>query len=304
MSESPESKVGEVIAGRYRLLKVLGQGGIGAVYLAEPVGGGEQVAVKLLKSEFTSDRETVARFDREAKVMTSLVHENIVRAWEFGRLPSGDVAMVMERVEGETLRSVYNHTRPLPPWIALEISRQMGGALRAAHSQGIVHRDLKPENVMVRRFADGRLVVKVLDFGMARMLFGHAGAPLTKDGAVFGTPEYMPPEQAMGKPVDAQADQYAFGVIVFEMIAGKRPFKAASLLELLQMQIRQAPPSLRTLDPATPEAVSEVVLRMMAKNPAHRFADIGQAVEALLEAGWPSLRVSHPGLAPRPSKLP
>jgi serine/threonine-protein kinase len=302
MTEDVRSKIGMVIANRYRLVDLLGEGGIGAVYLGESLADRSRVAIKLLRSEYTADQEVLVRFDREARVMTALVHEHIVRAWEFGRLPSGDVALVMEYVPGETLRSVYGHTRPLPPLVAIEIARQLGGALSHAHAQGIVHRDLKPENIVVRRQPDGRPSIKVLDFGMARLLFGQ-GVPLTAKGAVFGTPEYMPPEQATGRPVDARADQYAFGVIVFEMLSGKRPFSAKSPLEMLQMQIRQQPPSLAELDPTVPAAVASAVLRMMAKRPEDRFDDIATATRALLDGAWGALRQSFPGLPPRPEPV-
>jgi|LNFM01.1.fsa_nt_gb serine/threonine protein kinase len=301
-SSDLQSRVGTVIADRYRLQKLLGEGGIGAVYLAESLADRSRVAVKLLRSEYTSDHEVLARFDREARVMTALVHEHIVRAWEFGRLPNGDVALVMELVDGESLRAVYGHTRPLHPIVALEVARQLGGALAHAHAQGVVHRDLKPENIMVRRQPDGSPFIKVLDFGMARLLFGQ-GTPLTAKGAVFGTPEYMPPEQATGRPVNAQADQYAFGVIVFEMLSGKRPFKANTPLEMLQMQIRQPPPMLTELDPSIPPGVAQAVYRMMAKRPEDRFEDIAVAATTLLNTAWPTLRQSFPGLPPTPAPV-
>lgn len=302
MAEDLRAKIGMLVADRYRLIDLLGEGGIGAVYLAESLTDRSRVAVKLLRSEYAADQEVLARFDREARVMTALVHEHIVRAWEFGRLPSGDVALVMEYVPGETLRSVYGHTRPLPPLVAIEIARQLGGALAHAHAQGVVHRDLKPENILVRRQADHRPDIKVLDFGMARLLVGQ-NAPLTAKGAVFGTPEYMPPEQAMGRPVDPRADQYAFGVIVFEMLSGKRPFSAKGPLEMLQMQIRQQPPSLTDLDPSAPPAVSAAVLRMMAKQPEDRFDDIATATRALIDGAWGALRQSFPGLPPSPGPV-
>lgn len=308
-----QARIGTVIANRYRLVKLLGEGGIGAVYLGESLVDRSKVAVKLLRSEHSMDSEVLARFDREARVMTALVHEHIVRAWEFGRLPNGDVAMVMEYVEGETLRAVYGrkntphpwiygHTKSLNPWVALEIARQLAGALAHAHAQGVVHRDLKPENIVVRPKVDGAPFIKVLDFGMARLLYGQ-GTPLTAKGAVFGTPEYMPPEQATGRPVNAQADQYAFGVIVFEMLSGKRPFAAKSPLEMLQMQIRQQPPSLVELDPTVPPAVAQAVLRMMAKRPEDRFEDIATAATTLLHAAWPALRASNPALPAAPAPV-
>jgi serine/threonine-protein kinase len=150
----------------------------------------------------------------------------------------------------------------------------------------IVHRDLKPENIMVTWLDQTRPFIKMLDFGMARLLTG-GGVQLTRKGAIFGTPEYMPPEQAMGQPVDARADQYAFGVMIYEMIAGERPFKAKSALEMVQFQIRQTPPSLPDRVPGTPPAVAAVVAKMLAKKADDRFPDVQSAYQALYEGYYP-----------------
>jgi serine/threonine-protein kinase len=191
------------------------------------------------------------------------------------------MCLVAEYVEGETLRSVLKRVKQLPVRGTLEFARQISLGLMRAHALGVVHRDLKPENVMVAWPGDGRPRIKILDFGMARLLTGGPGTPLTRKGAVFGTPEYMPPEQAMGQPVDQRADQYAFGVMLFEMLAGTRPFSAKSPLEMLQKHIRETPPQLRAIASATPPAVEAVVLKMMAKQPADRFADVAAAAAAL-----------------------
>jgi serine/threonine-protein kinase len=279
-----EARIGTVIAQRYKLLRLLGEGGMAAAYLADDVVTGKRVALKLLKSEHATDPLVLARFDREAKAMTMLRHEHIVPAIGFGRTPEGDMCLVMEYVEGETLRSALKRIKPFPPHAAVDVAGQIAAGLACAHATGIVHRDFKPENVMLSWLPDNRAWVKILDFGMARLLVGGSGTPLTRKGAVFGTPEYMPPEQGMGQPVDARADQYAFGVIVFEMIAGQRPFKAKSALEMVQMQIRTAPPSLTTLVPGLPATAAAVVERMLAKKPDDRFPDVLAAATALAEA--------------------
>jgi serine/threonine protein kinase len=279
----PESRIGTVIAKRYKLLSMLGEGGIGTVYLADDMKGGTQVALKMLRRDYADDPEIVARFDREAKAMMALAHEHIVQALNFGRSPDGDICLVMELVQGETLRNLMRRACPFPAHGLIEISRQIGSALTRAHSMGIVHRDLKPENVMVAWQPDSRPCIKMLDFGMARLLVGAPGTPLTRKGAVFGTPEYMPPEQAMGQPVDARADQYAFGVMIFEMISGRRPFLARTPLEMVQAQIRHTPPALTDLMPHISPAVSDVVARMLAKRPDKRFPDVQTAVNALAE---------------------
>ncbi len=284
MSEELKARLGSVVGGRYELRAMLGEGGIGAVYRAHDKQLGIEVALKLLKADVASDPVVLARFDREAQAMTVLQHENIVRALGFGRSPEGDMCLVMELVEGETLRSMLKRLERFPRQGVAEIVRQLGAALSLAHSYGVVHRDLKPENVLVAWPAPEKPLLKVLDFGMARLLVGGPGTPLTRKGAIFGTPEYMPPEQCMGQPVDTRADQYALGVMCFEMLAGKRPFKAKSALEMVQMQIRTPPPSLRELAPEVPVAAADVVAKMLAKKADDRYPDVNTATEALRSA--------------------
>jgi len=280
-------RVGTKIADRYAILSLLGEGGIGAVFLADDTGTGTKVAIKLLKTDSVDDPVVIARFDREAKTMTELNHENIVRALAFGRTPEGELCLVLEYVPGETLRSLLKRAKPFPVHGTVDISRQVAAALMQAHGMGVVHRDLKPENIMVTWLDQSRPFIKMLDFGMARLLSGAGGVQLTRKGAIFGTPEYMPPEQAMGQPVDARADQYAFGVMIYEMIAGERPFKAKSALEMVQNQIRQTPPSLTEKMPGTPPAVAAVVAKMLAKKADDRYPDVQSAYQALLAGYYP-----------------
>ena len=281
MAEELADRIGTVIGQRYKILSMLGEGGMGAVYLAEDVTLGMRVAVKLLKKMYADDPEVLARFDREAQAMTVLQHPHIVRALGFGKSPEGDMCLVLEHVEGETLRTLLKRTERIPPEIAIDITKQIAEALACAHAAGVVHRDLKPENVLISWPTTGKPWIKVLDFGMARLLVGAPGTPLTRKGAVFGTPQYMPPEQCMGQPVDTRADQYALGVITFEMLAGKRPFIAKSPLELVQMQIKNEPPALTSLVPGLPPAISEVVAKMLAKKADDRFPDVTAASNAL-----------------------
>jgi eukaryotic-like serine/threonine-protein kinase len=283
--DAPEPKaadrIGTVLGQRYKLVSLLGEGGIGAVFLADDLQGNSRVAVKLLRREVANDPIVLARFEREAAAMQALAHDHIVAALGYGQSPEGDMCLVMEHIEGETLRAMLKRVKQPPLWGVLEIGRQIAAGLIRAHGLGVVHRDLKPENVMVKWLGEGKPYVKILDFGMARLLSGGTGPALTRKGAVFGTPEYMPPEQAMGQPVDARADQYAFGVMLFEMIAGARPFKARNPLEMLQKQIRETPPKLRDLVPSTPPALEAAVEKMMAKKPDDRFADVASAAAAL-----------------------
>ena len=282
------ARIGTVVGQRYKLEALLGEGGIAAVYVAEDLTEKKRVALKVLKPEHAEDPQVLARFEREAKAMTVLVHEHLVAALGFGRAPEGEMCLVMELVEGETLRSLLRRIKPFPPHGVAAIAGQIAAGLAYAHGFGVVHRDFKPENVMISWLPGNQPWVKILDFGMARLLFGAPGTPLTRKGAVFGTPEYMPPEQAMGQPVDARADQYAFGVIVFEMLSGKRPFQAKSPLEMVQMQIRNAPPSLLDLVPGLPPAAAAAVVRMLAKKPDDRFPDVREAAAALALALQPS----------------
>ena len=271
----PSERIGSVIGQRYKLVSLLGEGGIAVVYLAEDLKDhNRQVALKVLKRENTNDPLVLARFEREAGAMQALAHEHIVAPLGFGRSPEGDMCLVMEHVNGETLRTMLKRGKQPPIPLTLEIVRQIILGLARAHDLGVVHRDLKPENVMVHVSGPSSPHVKILDFGMARLLGGGPGTPLTRKGSIFGTPEYMAPEQAMGQPVDASADQYALGVILFEMLAGARPFSATSALVMLQKHIREPPPKLSTIAPAVPPHVEAAVERMLAKTPAERFPHV------------------------------
>jgi eukaryotic-like serine/threonine-protein kinase len=278
----PSERLGTVIGQRYKLASVLGEGGMAVVFLAEDLkDGNKRVALKILKREEAGDPLVLARFEREAVAMQQLAHEHIVAPLGFGQSPEGDMCLVMEHLEGESLRSTLKRLRT--PFLAdaLEITRQIAKGLSRAHDLGVVHRDLKPENVMITWQPDGSPRVKILDFGMARLLTGGPSTPLTRKGAIFGTPEYMAPEQGMGQPVDARADQYALGVMLYEMLAGGRPFSAKSALEMVQKHIRETPPKLSGVAPKTPPHVIAAVERMMAKTPDERFPDVNAASAAL-----------------------
>jgi serine/threonine-protein kinase len=277
---TPTERLGTVIGSRYKLLSLLGEGGMAVVFLAEDLKAGGRVALKVLKREVANDALVLARFEREAIAMQALAHEHIVAPLGYGKAPEGDMCLVMEHIEGETLRTLLKRVKQPPMQEALEIARQVSVGLTRAHGLGVVHRDLKPENVMVTNLPDGKRRIKILDFGMARLLSGGPGTPLTRKGAVFGTPEYMAPEQAMGQPVDDSADQYALGVMVFEMLAGGRPFSAKSALEMCQKHIRETPPKLSAISPSIPPVVEAAVERMMAKKPAERFPNVAAAAAA------------------------
>jgi eukaryotic-like serine/threonine-protein kinase len=298
------SLVGRVLSERYRIESVLGEGGMGAVYLAEHVLMRKRLAVKVLHPEMTRMPEMVARFEREAMAAAHIEHPNVAAATDFGKLEDGSFFLVLEYVEGTSLRDLIAQG-PLATERALHIAYQMTSGLARAHALGIVHRDLKPENVMlVEREGDPNFV-KVLDFGIAKVPVGEFsperpgadGAPvLTQLGMVYGTPEYMAPEQALGQAVDARADIYALGVILFEMLSGVRPFEAESKVALLGMKVTSDPPTLATKNPnaRVPDSVEALVRRMLDKEAANRFQDAREILDAIENGRMGEARTEAP----------
>ncbi len=261
--------VGATIAGRYRIDRLLGSGGMGAVYRAEHVHMRKTVALKVLHREMTLVPEVVARFEREAIAASRVDHPNVVAATDFGKLEAGGFYLVLEFVEGRSLRALLDAEGPLAPDRAARIAVQIASALAEAHAQGVVHRDLKPDNVMLVERPENPEHVKVLDFGIAKVAASDlAGQPaLTRFGSVFGTPEYMSPEQAMGTAVDHRADLYALGILLHEMLAGETPFHGDDLMAVLARQMTAPPPP---LPPSVPPALRAVVDQLLAKRPEER----------------------------------
>jgi serine/threonine-protein kinase len=282
------SLVGEVLSGRYRIEAELGVGGMGAVYRAEHTLMRKRLAIKVLHPEMTRLPEVVERFEREAMAAAHIEHPNVAAATDFGKLDDGSFFLALEYVEGDSLRDVLQDG-PLDPRRVIHIGKQIIAALVRAHSLGIVHRDLKPENVMlVHRDGDPDFV-KVLDFGIAKVPVGElskeAGKQhknLTKIGMVYGTPEYMAPEQALGQDVDARADLYALGVILYEMLVGRRPFEADNPVALLGMQVSSLPPRFQDVAPSLviPMEVETVVMELLEKEASRRPSDAKQVREA------------------------
>lgn len=285
----PESLVGVVLGGRYNVERVIGEGGMGAVYLAEHTLMRKRFALKVLHPEMGRLPEVVARFEREAMAAAHIEHPNVAAATDFGKLDDGSFFLVLEYVEGTSLRDAIVEGR-LELGRVLHITRQIASALARANALGIVHRDLKPENIMlVTREGDSDFV-KVLDFGIAKVpvgeLFGERQSPgqaLTQLGMVYGTPEYMAPEQALGQAVDARADLYALGVMAFEMITGARPYNHESKVTLLGMHVAAPIPHMteRAPDANVPGEVDAIVTRLLAKDAAARFADAKELIDAL-----------------------
>jgi eukaryotic-like serine/threonine-protein kinase len=279
------SLVGTVLAGRYRIERLLGSGGMGSVYLAEHVLMRKACAVKVLHREMMQVKEVVARFEREAVAAARIEHPNVAAATDFGQLENGSFYLVLEFIEGKSLSQLIADTRGLPEERALIITRQIADALAAAHGAGIVHRDLKPDNVMLILKEGAADFVKVLDFGIAKLKIEEPGPDhqaLTRLNTVMGTPEYMSPEQARGEPVDHRADLYTVGIILYEMLAATSPFRHEEFVVVLTKKLTEDPPPL----PAHISAgARELVGRLLQRSPDDRLqsaAELVAHVDAIL----------------------
>jgi len=279
---------GGLIAGRYRVERCLGQGGMGAVYAAVDLERNQPVAVKVLAGHNACDREFLARFAREARTTGALDHPAIVKVFEVGRHGTQPF-LVMERLEGETLASRLDRG-PLAPDEALAVLEPLVDGLAYLHREKIIHRDVKPANVML----GDRGRVTLMDFGLVR---GPRDPSITRDGFAVGTPGAMAPEQILGDgPVDGRADQYALGAIAFEMFAGRMPFLGLSDVALLRAHIDEPVPDPRRFRPELPAPVAEVILRAMAKRPDQRFDEVTGFLAALKSAlALPEARPSSGG---------
>ena len=268
--------LGRDIMGRFHVHERIGTGGMGTVYRAEQKGLDRQVALKVLKKELISDRETVARFHREAKAMSMLMHPNTVRVFDFGEDDEGYLFLAMELLEGELL-TAWAEREVTPP--IDEVIETIGEVLRSlneAHSKGLIHRDLKPDNIFLAR-VEGRVrpVVKVLDFGIAKVFRGEKKIDQleTQAGTVFGTPRYMSPEQAQGKKLDHRSDLYSVGVLLYQLLAGRPPFLDDDAVVVMAKHIREDPPTPRELAPEQPipRSLEKVVMRALSKEPDDRY---------------------------------
>jgi len=277
--------IGTEIQGRYRVLKRLGAGGMGTVYLGEHVLIRRKVAIKTLHSLYASNPDVVARFHREALAATSIGNQHIVEVTDMGHLPGGSMFMVLEYLEGTDLGYCLEHEGAQPLGRVVHILLQMCEALSAVHTQGIVHRDLKPDNVFLIRRGDNPDFVKVLDFGISKFKqgFDDSDAKMTATGAMLGTPFFMAPEQAQGVPdIDHRADIYALGAIMYYSLTGHHPFEATNLPQLFIKICTEEPPRLGTLRSDLPPEIEAIVHRALAKARSDRFHSAEELRQALL----------------------
>jgi serine/threonine protein kinase len=319
-SRAADPLVGTVLDGRYRVSRILGEGGMGIVYEAFHQRIDRKVAIKVLREDFSRRPDVVERFRREAKSASRIGHPNIVDVMDFGDTPLGSSYFVMEMLEGEDLADLLSREIRLSPSRAVAIAYQCCRALAAAHEKGIVHRDLKPENVFLLERGGFPDFVKLVDFGVAKMteldhLEGSGGRKLTRTGMIFGTPEYMSPEQANGQPLDHRVDIYALGIILYETLTGSVPFEGESFMAVLSKHAVHPVPPLRDTWPGlkvSPE-LEAVVMRALTKQRDQRFPHMrafGEALEGVPEMpdtiprdSHVAVRTSSPGSASSPGRL-
>lgn len=283
---APTSYIGKEIAGQFRIIQRIGSGGMGAVYKAEQPEMNRYVAIKILHPKYVSRPDLVSRFRREARAMSHLSHPNTARVYLYGQLEDGACYIAMEYLEGKNLAQVTRAEGMLKPGRAVNIMVQVCGALEEAHRQGIIHRDLKPENIFLT--AQGGILdfPKVLDFGLAKVTqreMRPGSLILTQEGMVFGTPEFMSPEQARGQALDARSDIYSLGCILYEMLTGKLPFDASQPMDFLALQIKGVPIPLseRVHALSFPPGLEAVVMKTLAKDPAQRYPSASDFAMAL-----------------------
>jgi eukaryotic-like serine/threonine-protein kinase len=293
MVASPDDPlIGKVLLGRYRVLEILGEGGMGKVYLAEQRMGSaaRKVAIKTLHPELGSDPQTIARFHRECETVIALSHPNTVQFYDFGEV-DGTLLIVMEYIEGESLAHVLERG-PIEPARIDRLVIQICGSLSEAHQRGVVHRDLKPDNVLLTERGGQHDFVKVLDFGIAKRYEAEdpSQAKLTKQGMVLGTPPYMSPEQFSGQPLDARSDVYSLGLMIYEMLTGCLPFEAQTPWEWATKHLTTEPTPLEAHPAAAqlPQSKREAVMRALVKDPAGRYGSVLELMHAFTGLNDPS----------------
>src|SRR5258706_8785646 len=280
--------IGKLLGERFQILELIGQGGSGRISRAEHVTLRRKVAIKVLHTELSRDDLAVERFRREATTVAEIDNEHIVEIHDFGRTPDGRLYLAMELLEGETLDSVLARERQLSVERTADILIQVGEALMEAHAIGYVHRDLRPRNLYLAVRRGKANFVKLLDFGLAKLVETDASAASTSLGMTFGDPRYMSPEQARGDRIDRRADIYQLGCIAYEMLTGAPPFSGSRVFDILTKQVSEIPQPLPTRRPGVPLWMEAACARRLAKDAENRFATTTRMVEALrrgLETG-------------------
>jgi serine/threonine-protein kinase len=276
------AETGALLDGRYRIVRLLGEGGMGAVYLASHVGLGRDVAIKFLHAELVSRDEVVGRFYREAQAAAAIRHKNIIEVFDVGVSPQGEPFLVMEYLEGESLAGLLKRAGPLNLGTACAVMEPVLQALQAAHRKGIIHRDLKPDNIFLAYQQGEPPVVKIIDFGISKFAQGEFDKWRTKTGSVMGTPAYMSPEQARGSAgLDHRTDIYSMGTILFEMLTGVLPFAGSNFAEYLSAMLIDDPRAPQSVCAGFPAEAEPLVRKALAKNPDQRFQNAAEMLEAL-----------------------
>jgi eukaryotic-like serine/threonine-protein kinase len=300
--------IGATLSGRYRVLRKIGEGGMGIVYEAEHVLIEKRVALKVLREDFSNRFDVVERFRQEARSASKIGHENIIDISDFGVTGGGANFFVMELLAGRDLAEELGRHGPLSPRRSLHILLQCARALGAAHAKGIVHRDMKPENIFLVERANEEDFVKIVDFGIAKIsdleTAGLPGRKLTKTGMIFGTPEYMSPEQASGKPLDQRVDVYALGIILYELLVGRVPFMGDTFMAILTQHAFEEVPPLTHFNPRcnAPPEVERIVFRALAKQPDDRYPNM-EELAADLAGALTRTPSSLSSLAPPPGTI-
>jgi len=283
-----DEMIGTLAAGRYRILKLLGEGGMGQVYLAEHIAIEKRVALKVLRAEYASKGEIVTRFQQEAISASRIKHPNVLDVFDFGQLENGRFFLAMEYLEGNDLADELSRRRVIDAAMGIRISMQICRALSAAHVNGVVHRDMKPENVFLQRTADGEEIVKIVDFGIAQLRSKDSEVVetkrrLTRTGMIFGTPEYMAPEQASGKHADVRSDIYSVGIIMYEMFTGAVPFTGDTFLGVLSKHLSEATPAMNSIYPeiGISPSLQRVIMHALEKDPLVRYQTMLEFAHAI-----------------------
>jgi len=280
---------GQVIAGRYAVSGVLGKGGMGVVLAGKHLELGERVAIKFLHKEHAAHAD---RFFREARAAARIRSEHVVRIYDVGRLPTGEPYIVMEHLKGEDVAARLERKGKIEPQEVADMLLDVCQALAEAHAAGIVHRDLKPANIFLARGPGGGSLVKLLDFGIAKV---PEGGSITRTASILGSPVYMSPEQLVAsRDVDARSDIWSLGIILHELLTGVPPFEGDSLVHLAILVREKPTPKARDLCPEIPEALDDVISKCLSKDRSHRFSDVGEFAEALLPFASPGLVHSTP----------